>query len=91
MQRVLALFECPYLVGDLPIYKAWFANLPLILGIKNILILGIIYVLPYQGLIFREIRDLEIGKSADKYLLCIFRLHIHNGLPICGGMAGWGA
>ena len=91
MQRVLALFECPYLVGDLPIYKAWFANLPLILGIKNILILGIKYVLPYQGLIIQEIMDFEIGKSVDKYLLHIFRLHIHNGLPICGGMVGWGA
>ena len=36
--------------------------------------------------------DFEIGKSADKHLLCNLRLCIflHNKLPIHSRMAGWG-
>ena len=43
-------------------------------------------LLPYQGFIFREVRDLETRKSVDKYIFCI----IHNELLICGKMAGKG-
>ena len=32
-------------------------------------------------------KDLEIRKSGDKYLLCVFS---HNKFPICDKMAGWG-
>ena len=46
------------------IYRAWFANLLLILGIKSLP--------PYQGSTFEEIRDLETEKLVDKYLFCIF-------------------
>ena len=46
------------------IYKAWFANLLLILGIKSLT--------PYQRSTFQEIRDLGTEKLADKYLFCIF-------------------
>ena len=40
-------------------------------------------LLPYQGFIFREVRDLETIKSVDKYLVCIN----HNELPISDRMA----
>ena len=43
-------------------------------------------VFPYQGLSF-QIKDLEIRKFKDKYLLCIFS---HIKFPVCGEMAGWG-
>ena len=39
---------------------------------------GIIYVFPYHGLSF-QIKDLEIRKFRDKYLLCVFS---HNKFPI---------
>ena len=37
-------------------------------------------------------RDIEIRKFVDKYLLRNFRLNvfIHNELSKCGRMAGWG-
>ena len=41
---------------------------------------------PYYGLSF-QIKDLEIRKFRDKYLLCIFS---HNKFPICGKMVSWG-
>ena len=77
----------------LPIYRAWFTNLLLILSIKSLNFRDKTSSSPYQGLIFREIKDLETTKFVDKYIfLRIFRLHvfIHNKLPICGKMAGWG-
>ena len=52
------------------IYRAWFTNLPLI-SVLNLLILGIKYVILYQGLIFQEM-DLETRKLADKYLFYVF-------------------
>ena len=49
-------------------------------------------ILPCQGLIFLEVRDLETRKFVDKYLLRNFLLNvfIHNELSKCGRMAGWG-
>ena len=49
-------------------------------------------ILPYQGLIFLEVRDLETRKSVDKYLLHNFHLNvfIHNELSKCSRMVGWG-
>ena len=41
---------------------------------------------PYQRLSF-QIKDLEIRKFGDKYLLCIFS---HNKFSICRRMASWG-
>ena len=41
---------------------------------------------PYQRLSF-QIKDLEIRKFGDKYLLCIFS---HNKFPIYSKMVGWG-
>ena len=41
---------------------------------------------PYQGLSF-QIKDLEIKKFGDKYLLSVFS---HNKFLICGKMVGWG-
>ena len=63
-----------FLVGDLPYLREWFTNLSSLCR-KNLLILGTKYVFPYQGLIFRKVRDLETRKFVDKHLLCIFRLH----------------
>ena len=40
----------------------------------------------YQGLSF-QIKDLEIRKFGDKYLLCVFS---HKKFLICGKMVGWG-
>ena len=54
--------------GIFPIYRAWFPNLLLILGIK--------YVFPYQALSILEIRDLETRSSAYKYLFCVFSAFI---------------
>ena len=53
--------------GIFPIYRACFTNLLLILGIKFLNFEDKISF-SYQGLIFREIRDLETGKSVDKYI-----------------------
>ena len=50
------------------IYRVWFPNLSLILGIKSLI--------HYQGLIFLEIRDMKIGKSIDKYLFYVFSAFI---------------
>ena len=55
--------------GIFLIYKARFTNLLLILGIKS-------HFFPHQGLIFQEIKDLEMGKSADKYLFRLFSAFI---------------
>ena len=53
----------------------------------------------YQELIFREIRDLEIGKSTDKYLFYVFSAFIYLsitnfpyavGLEVAIGRAGLG-
>ena len=77
-----------FLVGSLFVL---FSSLSLILG-NNFMILAIKSICPYQrlirpyqGLIFREVRDLEIEKSVDKYILRIFLLNIfmHNKLPKC--------
>ena len=67
--------------GIFPIYKAWFTNLPLILGIESLNFRDKISF-SYMGLIFRGIRDLETEKSVDKYLFSVFssfiRLSITN-------------
>ena len=47
-------------------------------------------ILPYQGLIFRELRDFKTRKFVDKYLLRIFRFYpfVHNELAISGRTTG---
>ena len=65
------------------IYRVWFANLYLILGIKSLL--------PYQGLIFRETKDLEIGISADKYLFCVLSAFIYLFITNFSYEVGWPA
>ena len=65
----------------LPIYRAWFTNLLLILGIKSLI--------PYQGLLFREIRDLETGKFADKHLFCIFSTSTYLSIKNFPYAVGW--
>ena len=67
--------------GIFPIYRAWFSNLCLILGIK--------YVFPYQGLTFREIRDLETRSSVDKYLFCVFSAFICLSITNFPYAVGW--
>ena len=44
------------------------------------------YVFSYQRLSF-QIKDLEIRKFRDKYLLCVFS---HNKFLICDKMPDWG-
>ena len=44
---------------------------------------------PYQGLIFREIRDLETGKSIDKYLFCVFFAFICLSITNFPYAVGW--
>ena len=48
-------------------------------------------ILPYQILIFREVRNLETRKFVDKYLLCISLLYpfVHNELAISKRTTGW--
>ena len=48
-------------------------------------------ILPYQELIFRELRDFRTRKFVDKYLLRIFRLYpfVHNELAISGRTTDW--
>ena len=53
------------------------------------MILGIKYLFPYQGLSFRDIRDLEIGPSAHKYLFCIFFAFICLSITNFSYVVGW--
>ena len=67
--------------GIFPIYRGRFKNLPLILGIKSLF--------PYQGLIFREIRDLGTGSSIDKYLFCVFAAFMSLSITNFPYAVGW--
>ena len=80
-KRIFSLFESPTLWEIFLIYRAWFANLPLILGIKSLI--------PYQGLTFREIRDLKTGESVDKYLFCVFSPFIYLSITDFPYAVGW--
>ena len=86
-----------FIVGVLLIYRKRFTNPFSSFFEKNLLFLGTksIFpyqrlILPYQGLIFREIRDLETRKFMDKYFLCISRLYpfVHRELAISRRTAG---
>ena len=61
----------------LPIYRAWFTNLLLILSIKSLNFRDKTSSSPYQGLIFREIKDLETGKFVDKYIFYVFSVFMY--------------
>ena len=63
------------------IYRAWFANILLILGIKSLH--------PYPGSTFEEIRDLEIEKPVDKYLFCIFFAFVCFSITNFSYAVGW--
>ena len=56
-----------------------------------ILILGIKYVLPYKGLIFQKIRDLETGNPTDKYLFCVFSTFVCLAIMNFPYEVGWSA
>ena len=43
----------------------------------------------YQGLIFREIRDLETGRSVYKYIFCIFSAFICSSIRNFPHVVGW--
>ena len=66
-----------------PIYRAWFTNLILILGIKSLI--------PYQRLIFREIRGLETRKSTDKYIFFFFSAFMYSSITNYSYTIGWSA
>ena len=85
--------------GILPIYRKWFTNPSHFFSGKNIILFGtrslIPYrrlIFPYQGLIFRELRDLETRKFMDKNLLHISLLYpfIHHKLAKSGRMTDLG-
>ena len=48
-------------------------------------------IIPYQGLIFREVKDLKTMKFVDKYLLRVSHLcpFVYNELAISGRTGGW--
>ena len=81
--------------GILLIYRQWLPNLPPYLWKESPIFrdqyvfpyLGLTF--PYQGLLLREIWDLETRKFMDKYHLRIshFYLFINNDLAMCGRMA----
>ena len=83
----------------LTIYRKWFMNPSHFFSGKNLLFFGIKslipyqrLIIPYQVLIFREVRDLGTRKFMDKYLLRVSLLYpfVHSELAISGKMAGWG-
>ena len=89
----------PLIVGILLIYREWFTNPSPFFSRKNLLFLETkshfpyqILILPYQGLIIQEVRDLEARKFVDRYLLRISRLYpfIHSELAISKRTVGWG-
>ena len=49
-------------------------------------------ILPYQRLLFREVRDLGTKKFVDKYILRVLRLYpfVHNELSISRKTVDWG-
>ena len=87
-----------FIMGILLIYRKQFTNpSPSFFG-NNLIFSGTKssfpyqrLILPYEGLTFREVRDLETRKFVDKYLLRISCLYpfIHIDLAISRGMAGW--
>ena len=71
-----------------PIYKAWFANLPLILGIKS---------LNFRDKICSSLSRIDIPKTkgfgnwdpADKYLFCVFFAFVCLSITNFPYAVGW--